>query len=165
MKQKSLEIQLEQAKAAQQAEILRMEMEKNETLTAVCTTLKERETALQGQIEIYASKYSEFQDTLTQTNSMFDTYQKQIKLMTKREKDLETERVALLKKTSSMDLVLVQLHVEKDSLQGKYDKLSDLCKLLQKERKEMNAKLRSYEGRDDASTTVIEESVESLKVE
>lgn len=87
MKHKQLELQLSEAKMAQQMVAAAEEKENSlaerqyllsETLEQQkrCEMLTQQETELKGQLSMYSDKFEEFQQTLTRSNQVFSTFKK-----------------------------------------------------------------------------------------
>ena len=89
MKHKHLELQLSEAKLAQQ-EVAAAEDKENslaerqyllaETLEQQkrCEQLTMHEADLRGQLSLYSEKFEEFQQTLTKSNEVFSTFKKEM---------------------------------------------------------------------------------------
>lgn len=87
MKHKQLELQLCEAKMAQQMVAAAEEKENSlaerqyllaETLEQQkrCEMLTQQETELRSQLSMYSDKFEEFQQTLTRSNQVFSTFKK-----------------------------------------------------------------------------------------
>lgn len=89
MKHKQLELQLVEAKMAQQSVSAAEDKETSlterrlllaETLEQQkrCELLTQQEADLRGQLSLYSDKFEEFQKTLTKSNQVFGTFKKEM---------------------------------------------------------------------------------------
>ena len=89
LKHKQLEVQLVEAKMAQQtvsaAEDKETSLTERRMLLAEsleqqkrCEELTQQEAELRGQLSLYSDKFEEFQKTLTKSNQMFSTFKKEM---------------------------------------------------------------------------------------
>ncbi len=87
LKQKQLELQLQETKMAQQLALVAEEKESSlaerqfllaETLQQQkkCELLTQQEVELRGQLAMYSEKFEEFQQTLTKSNHVFSSFKK-----------------------------------------------------------------------------------------
>eukprot|EP00128_Syssomonas_multiformis_P009696 Colp12_sorted_trinity150504_noHs@2509 len=125
LKAKELEYQLSEAKLMQHTAM------RNESLR--------REQELRNEIAVYGERFEQFQDTLSKSNEVFDTFKKEIEKMTKTIKKYEKENVALKAKSDQLNRNLLDMaeeqarsNQEKANLQAKLTRLENLCRALQK---------------------------------
>lgn len=149
-KHKQLELQLAEAKMAQQN--LKFNEDKEKTLTEnqlltkqvveykkQCEILTKQEAEMKSQLATYAERFEEFQKTLNKSNEVFSTFKKEMDKMTKTIKKLEKEKVTWKTKCENSNRSLVQMVDEREkqkkeitALRSKNDKLENLCRALHK---------------------------------
>lgn len=150
LKHKQLELQLAEAKMAQQH--LQFDEDKTRTLTEnqmlikqaqeykkQCEILTKQEMEMKSQLAMYAERFEEFQKTLNKSNEVFSTFKKEMDKMTKTIKKLEKEKTTWKTKCESSNRSLLQMVEEREkqktemaSLRTKNDKLENLCRALHK---------------------------------
>eukprot|EP01050_Picozoa_sp_SAG11_P000951 SAG11_NODE_37_length_21777_cov_4.523711_1_plen_363_part_00 len=164
-KAKGLEAQLLEAKLAQQTELAQQAVLRCEASTAAEAVAAKTEATLREQLAMYADKFSGFQDTLTSSNDMFNTFKKQMAKMTKTIKKLEKENAELRKKCSSTDVALINLTTEKaasakqvETLTTAKDRLGGLCRTLQQQLKEARDKIKELELQHSGETEPVGET-------
>lgn len=173
LKHKQLELQLCEAKLAQQmvaiAETKESNMAERQYLLAEtlekqkkCQELTEQEMELKGQLLIYSEKFDDFQKTLTKSNEVFSTFKKEMDKMSKTIGQLEKEATMWKTRYEKCNRNLLEMAEERirheeiiKGLKGKIQKLEKLCRALQTERNQLNHKLQESEKEKnvDESTT------------
>ncbi|EDO33513.1 predicted protein, partial [Nematostella vectensis] len=151
-KHKQLELQLAEAKMAQQNLVFnemkeKTLMEKQELLKDSLDYRKKyelmvlQEKELKTQATLYTEKFEEFQSTLTKSNEMFVTFKKEMDKMTKTIKKLEKENKTWKSRFEGTNRSLLEMlderaKMEKErlALSARNDKLESLCRAMQKER-------------------------------
>ena len=100
--------------------------------------LGKNEIELREQLQLYSDKFQGFQDTLTNSNEMFNNYKKEMEKMARTTKRLEKEKRELKSKSEATDASLIELANEKlamteqqDKLTKKNTQLESLCRTLQ----------------------------------
>ncbi|XP_031549409.1 alpha-taxilin-like [Actinia tenebrosa] len=147
---KQLELQLAEAKMAQQnlqftEQKEKSLMEKQELLQDSLDYRKrfeimvKQEKELKAQLALYTERFDEFQITLTKSNEMFQTFKTEMDKMTKTIKKLEKENKTLKSRYENTNRSLLAMleergNMEKEiiSLKGKNSKLENLCRAMQK---------------------------------
>jgi len=149
-KHKQLELQLAEAKMAQQH--LQFDEEKKKTLTEnqkliqqameyqkQCEILTKQEAEMKSQLAMYAERFEEFQKTLNKSNEVFTTFKKEMDKMTKTIKKLEKEKNTWKTKCESSNRSLLEMVDEREKLKNemaglrsKNEKLENLCRALHK---------------------------------
>ncbi|CAH3032353.1 unnamed protein product [Porites lobata] len=167
-KHKQLELQLAEAKMAQQH--LQFDEDKKKTLSEnqilikqaqeykkQCELLTKQETEMKSQLAMYAERFDEFQKTLNKSNEVFSTFKKEMDKMTKTIKKLEKERNTWKSKCESSNHSLVQMVDEREklknevsALRSKNEKLENLCRALHKGAKETSTDIDQTKGANAA---------------
>ncbi|XP_029205373.2 alpha-taxilin-like [Acropora millepora] len=149
-KHKQLEVQLAEAKLAQQN--LQFEEDKRKTLAEnqllikqaqeyqkQCEILTKQEAEMKSQLTLYAERFEDFQKTLNKSNEVFSTFKKEMDTMTKTIKKLEKERNIWKSKFDSVNRSLLQMVEEGEKrksemsvLRVKNERLEKLCRALHK---------------------------------
>ncbi|XP_015752477.1 PREDICTED: alpha-taxilin-like isoform X2 [Acropora digitifera] len=149
-KHKQLEVQLAEAKLAQQN--LQFEEDKRKTLAEnqllikqaqeyqkQCEILTKQEAEMKSQLTLYAERFEDFQKTLNKSNEVFSTFKKEMDTMTKTIKKLEKERNIWKSKFDGVNRSLVQMVEEGEKrksemsvLRVKNERLEKLCRALHK---------------------------------
>lgn len=148
----NLESQLNDAKLAKahvestiEKEILLKEKQKalGEVLTTKKTLveLEQRENLLKQQLNLYTSKYDQFQSSLQKSNDMFGTYKSELDKMAKRIKQLEKEAYEWRSKYEKCNRAMLNMVTDKQA-QDEYvqrsarqlAQLQKLCRTLQADR-------------------------------
>lgn len=168
LKHKLLELQLSEAKMAQQMVAAAEEKENSlaekqyllaETLEQQkrCEMLTQQETELRGQLAMYSDKFEEFQQTLSRSNQVFSTFKKDTDRMSKTINALEKEVGLWKARYDKASLTLMETTEEKSSLEAtvktlktKTDKLERLCRAMQAERTKLRDEMKALK---DTSTT------------
>ncbi|XP_065176274.1 alpha-taxilin-like [Sycon ciliatum] len=166
-KQKQLEVQLCEAKLAQQAMFAAEEKERSlaekqmllsETAEKQrkCEALTQQEVELRSQLSLYTEKFEEFQKTLTKSNEVFATFKKEMDKMTKTIRKLEKETTMWRTRWENSNRSLLEMVEERTirektlhGLQAKSERLERLCRALQTERTEFARQLKASQ---EAST-------------
>eukprot|EP00741_Cyanophora_paradoxa_P017349 tig00020961_g16759.t1 len=146
LKTKDLEQQLWQAKFQQQKELADQEAVKAAAYKEQAATLVKTEQELRSQLQMYGEKFEQFQETLTKSNEVFNTFKKEMEKMSKTIKQLEKENTSLKDKCQKSDITIIEMIEEKTSSQKKFEtlkaqkeKLEGLCRTLQERQKKQAA--------------------------
>ncbi|KAG9348907.1 hypothetical protein JZ751_029224 [Albula glossodonta] len=163
-KHKELQQQLVDAKLQRTTELMREVEEKHQRERDFllkeatesrhkCDLMKEQEFQLKQQLSLYMDKFEEFQTTLAKSNEVFTTFRQEMEKMTKKIKKLEKEMMLWRTKWENNNQALLQMAEEKTvrdkhykALQGKLERLENLCRALQKERNDLNQTLEGMQG-------------------
>lgn len=175
LKHKQLEVQLVEAKMAQQtvsaAEDKETSLTERRMLLAEtleqqkrCEQLTQQEADLRGQLSLYSDKFEEFQKTLTKSNQVFGTFKKEMDKMSKTIGTLEKEMLMWKGRyekcnKSLLEMTQERIVVEENTrlLRSKNDKLEKLCRALQAERNQLRKQDKPQEvereshGKDEPS--------------
>ncbi|XP_059619825.1 alpha-taxilin [Phlebotomus argentipes] len=121
--------------------------EKHEMLTELKKTRQQlvdvqlKEKLLKEQLDLYTTKYDEFQNSLTKSNSIFGTYKAELEKTSKKIVKLEKERNEWRIKFEKSNVALLEMASDKqlkDQILNKttrqLDQLQKLCRFLQADR-------------------------------
>ncbi|ALC47466.1 CG5886 [Drosophila busckii] len=157
-----LESQLNQAKlskaqveAAMEREILTKEnqigLEKLLKAQHAIKELTDREVQLKDQLNIYTSKYDEFQQSLQKSNEVFSSYKVELEKMSKHTKKIEKDALGWRQKYEKANAQVIELATEKqmrdqhsERLQKQVEQLQKLLRALQLERTTLHQTLREH---------------------
>jgi chromosome segregation ATPase len=176
LKQKHLELQLYEAKLAQQvvaiAEIKESNLVERQYLLAEtmqkqkrCEELAIQEVELKGQLSLYSGKFEEFQSTLNKSNEVFSSFKKEMEKMSKTIAELEKESQMWKSKYEKCNRSLLEMadeHIQNTeaikSLKAKNEKLEKLCRALQTERTQLSQKIKELQPSDTGEITASEDN-------
>eukprot|EP01117_Protostelium_nocturnum_P017889 TRINITY_DN7366_c0_g1_i1.p1 TRINITY_DN7366_c0_g1~~TRINITY_DN7366_c0_g1_i1.p1 ORF type:complete len:382 (+),score=146.21 TRINITY_DN7366_c0_g1_i1:137-1282(+) len=146
LKAKDLEIQLHEAKLSQQNHYSQQSTNQIQLLEDKVVSQAKNEKDLRSQLSLYAEKFEQFQETLTKSNDIFNTFKLEMEKMTKAIKKKDKEVAELKEKCKQTDVALINFAEEKQvtkkqiqQLTTQKKKLEELCRALQGERKATNA--------------------------
>ncbi|XP_019427785.1 PREDICTED: alpha-taxilin isoform X2 [Lupinus angustifolius] len=142
LKQKSLELQLADLKIKQHEERLAQEQSQMKLYAEKVSELLASEKNLRLQLATDGDKFQQFQDALSKSNEVFETFKQEIEKMAKSIKELKKENQFLKSKSEKSDVTLIELVDERERLKkqlektkNQKEKLESLCRSLQAERK------------------------------
>lgn len=145
IKKKTLELQLAEVKLQQQLEASCQEQAKVKLYTEQISQLLETEKNLRLQLAADGEKFQQFQETLTKSNEVFESFKKEMEKMAKTIKDLNRENNFLKRKCEKTDVSLIELVDEREKVKkqlektkNQKEKLESLCRSLQAERKQQS---------------------------
>ncbi|KAF8021891.1 hypothetical protein BT93_G2126 [Corymbia citriodora subsp. variegata] len=143
LKQKSLELQIADLKIKQHEEKVIQEQSQMKVYAEQVSQLLETEKNLRLQLTADGEKFQQFQDALSKSNEVFETFKQEIEKMAKSIKDLKKENAFLKDKCQKSDITLIELVDERErskkqmeKLKNQKEKLESLCRSLQAERKQ-----------------------------
>ncbi|XP_005361044.1 beta-taxilin [Microtus ochrogaster] len=155
LQQKLVDAKLEQAQEMMQEAEERHRREKEYLLSQAAEwklqakVLKEQETVLQAQLTLYSGRFEEFQSTLSKSNEVFATFKQEMDKTTKKMKKLEKDTATWKARFESCNKALLDMIEEKALRAKEYEcfvmkiqRLENLCRALQEERKELYKKIR-----------------------
>ncbi|XP_021511797.1 beta-taxilin [Meriones unguiculatus] len=155
LQQKLVDAKLEQAQEMMQEAEERHRREKEYLLNQAAEwklqakVLKEQETVLQAQLTLYSGRFEEFQSTLTKSNEVFATFKQEMDKTTKKMKKLEKDTATWKARFENCNKALLDMIEEKALRAKEYEcfvmkiqRLENLCRALQEERKELYKKIR-----------------------
>ncbi|CAF4027219.1 unnamed protein product [Rotaria sp. Silwood2] len=161
LKKKELELRLTEASLEkshavlnERTELIKQERQVSEAeqllLYRKCEELARSELSLRTQLKVYTERYQEFQNAIQQSSQMVTSCHTEIERMGKKIQILEQERndfrnqweiAEKNQRKSNEDMKLMEK--EKRQLDIKLDKLDRLCRTLQQERSELQAKIKN----------------------
>ncbi|XP_005065791.1 beta-taxilin isoform X2 [Mesocricetus auratus] len=155
LQQKLVDAKLEQAQEMMQEAEERHKREKEYLLNQAAEwklqakVLKEQETVLQAQLTLYSGRFEEFQSTLSKSNEVFATFKQEMDKTTKKMKKLEKDTATWKARFENCNKALLDMIEEKALRAKEYEcfvmkiqRLENLCRALQEERKELYKKIR-----------------------
>ncbi|XP_065838166.1 alpha-taxilin-like [Oscarella lobularis] len=163
MKQKQLELQLSDAKLAQQSLLLAevrqrhtaektLLVEQSAAYQKRCEELLAQEVDLKSQLAVYTEKFDEFQKTVSKSNEAFSSFKSQMEKMSKTVKKQEKEAKMWRSRWEASNQSVMKMTEERAGhekvvidLKGRIEKLEKLCRALQKERNDLRSQIREQE--------------------
>ncbi|XP_076783035.1 beta-taxilin [Arvicanthis niloticus] len=162
LQQKLVDAKLEEAQEMMQEAEERHRREKEYLLNQAAEwklqakVLKEQETVLQAQLTLYSGRFEEFQSPLTKSNEVFATFSRKwigeyflSMNTTKKMKKLEKDTATWKARFENCNKALLDMIEEKALRSKEYEcfmmkiqRLENLCRALQEERKELYKKIR-----------------------
>ncbi|CAO2628392.1 Txlnb [Lemmus lemmus] len=155
LQQKLVDAKLEEAQEMMQEAEERHRREKEYLLNQAAEwklqakVLKEQETVLQAQLTLYSGRFEEFQSTLSKSNEVFATFKQEMDKTTKKMKKLEKDTATWKARFENCNKALLDMIEEKALRAKEYEcfvmkiqRLENLCRALQEERKELYKKIK-----------------------
>lgn len=142
-KRRELETQMVGLRLSEQEQLYKQEATRLSAQTAEYETLSNSETILQQQLKTYGDKFSQFQDTLSKSNKVFEKYKRERNRLQRKVETLEKENVTLKEKNEKKNATAVR---DGDRLLKEKDELEKQSKVLLAEKKELQAKLDQLRG-------------------
>ncbi|KAM9354041.1 taxilin beta b [Pholidichthys leucotaenia] len=159
LKEKLLETKLAQAnmilKEAEEAHKLEKQqlLKQAAEYKLLVNAMKEQEIDMKAQLDTYSKKFDEFQGTVSKSTSVYSSFKQDMDRMAKKMKKLEKECQSWKSRfdgcnKSLIDMVADQAIKEKELelLSIKNQKLENLCRALQEERKSLYTKVQQDSG-------------------
>ncbi|XP_037602462.1 taxilin beta b [Sebastes umbrosus] len=122
--------------------------------------MKEQESDTKIQLDMYSKKFDEFQGTVSKSNSVYTGFKQDMDKMTKRMKKLDKECQSWKTRFDSCNKSLLDMVSDKaikekefELINIKNQKLENLCRALQEERKSLSEKVQGAGSQPDISTT------------
>nr|XP_057912776.1 taxilin beta b [Doryrhamphus excisus]XP_057912777.1 taxilin beta b [Doryrhamphus excisus] len=158
LKEKLLDTKLTQAnmllKEAQEKHKLEKELLLQQTAEykTKMKLLKEQETDMKAQLDVYSQKFDEFQGTVSKSNSIYSGFKQDMDKMAKKMRKLEKECQSWKSRFDGCNKSLLDMVADKavrdkelELLALKNQKLENLCRALQDERKSLYEKVQAAE--------------------
>eukprot|EP00602_Paraphysomonas_sp_CaronLab_P011709 CAMPEP_0185040100 /NCGR_PEP_ID=MMETSP1103-20130426/37763_1 /TAXON_ID=36769 /ORGANISM="Paraphysomonas bandaiensis, Strain Caron Lab Isolate" /LENGTH=377 /DNA_ID=CAMNT_0027579265 /DNA_START=76 /DNA_END=1206 /DNA_ORIENTATION=- len=150
---KNLELQLAQAKKAQETQLLKQERARGEAYRADITHLSSSKAELKAQLALYSDKFDNFQEALNKSQGMFSQFEDKMQSMADTVCKLEGENARLRQECNRLDCTLVN-QVEKkidvtkrlEKLTKEKEKVAAECRRLQLQRGSITEKLSKLKG-------------------
>ncbi|XP_034015694.1 taxilin beta b [Thalassophryne amazonica] len=112
--------------------------------------MKEQEIDMQVQLDMYSKKFDEFQGTVSKSNSVYSSFKQDIDKMAKKMKKLEKECQSWKGRFDSCNKNLIDMVADKALKEKEFEliiiknqKLENLCRALQEERKSLHEKVQA----------------------
>ncbi|KAG5265815.1 hypothetical protein AALO_G00246690 [Alosa alosa] len=155
LQQKLLETKLSQAnlllKEAEEKHKIEKELLLKQTAEARLTVklLREAENDMKAQLAVYSEKFDEFQGTVSKSSGVYASFKQDMDKMSKKMRKLEKEANGWKSRFDGCNKALVDMVSEKvvrdkeiELMTTKNQKLEQLCRALQEERKSLHQKLQ-----------------------
>ncbi|XP_051579082.1 beta-taxilin-like [Myxocyprinus asiaticus] len=170
LQQKLLETKLTQANLMLKDSEERHKREKEHLLKQTAEAkihvklLKEQETDMKTQLAVYSEKFDEFQGTVSKSNGVYASFKQDMDKMAKRMKKLEKEAMAWKSRFDGCNKALVDMVTDKALKEKEFEhftlknqKLENLCRALQDERKTLQQKLQGSQQSGVDATVATEQ--------
>uniref|UniRef100_A0AAX7SLA4 Taxilin beta b n=1 Tax=Astatotilapia calliptera TaxID=8154 RepID=A0AAX7SLA4_ASTCA len=154
LKEKLLETKLAQANMLLKEAEEKHKLEKDHLLKQAAEyklqvkVMKEQEIDMKAQLDMYSKKFDEFQGTVTKSTSVYSSFKQDMDKMAKKMKKLEKECQSWKTRFDGCNKNLIDMVADKaikekefELLTIKNQKLENLCRALQEERKSLYAKV------------------------
>ncbi|XP_053488128.1 taxilin beta b [Ictalurus furcatus] len=178
LQQKLLETKLAQAKALLKDAEEKHKLERAHLLKQTAeaklqvTLMKEHETDMKGQLAVYSEKFDEFKGAVSQSSGVYASFKQDIDKMAKKMKKLEKEASSWKSRFDGCNKTLIEMVADKAVKEKEFElftlktqKLENLCRALQEERRSLYQKLQESQppgAAEDTATKV--EIAEEIKV-
>ncbi|KAF9359971.1 hypothetical protein BGX26_010899 [Mortierella sp. AD094] len=154
VKSKDLELELAQAKLEQQRKLAQQETAKVELLKSQLSAFTKTEAELRKQLNVYVEKFKQVEETLNKSNSLFQSFRREMEAMSKKGASLEKVNLAIRAKCDTMNKNILEMAEERTKHQQALDvanknrtKLEALCRALHAEKSVLRKSLDIYEAR------------------
>ncbi|KAF9986994.1 hypothetical protein BGZ75_001179 [Mortierella antarctica] len=168
VKSKDLELQLAQAKSEQHKQIALQGAAKVELLKSQLNAFSKTEAELRKQLNVYVEKFKQVEETLNKSNSLFQTFRKEMEAMSKKGSSLEKVNLAIRAKCDTMNRNILEMAEERTKHQNALEaadkkriKLETLCRALHAEKNAVRRSLDIYEARYPELAAAIQNGVEN----
>uniref|UniRef100_A0A3Q3KBM2 Taxilin beta b n=2 Tax=Monopterus albus TaxID=43700 RepID=A0A3Q3KBM2_MONAL len=173
LKEKLLETKLAHANIILKEEEEKHKLEKEHLLKIVeeyklqVKVMKEQETDMQSQLDIYSQKFDEFKGTVSKSNSVYSSFKQDMDKIAKKMKKLEKECQSWKNRFDGCNKSLVDMVADKAIKEKEFElviiknqKLENLCRALQEERKSLYEKVQGAGSPPDVNTEQTEKVLE-----
>uniref|UniRef100_A0A8C9TXH9 Taxilin beta b n=1 Tax=Scleropages formosus TaxID=113540 RepID=A0A8C9TXH9_SCLFO len=116
------------------------------------TLLKEQESGMKAQLNLYSEKFDEFQGTVTKSHDVYASFKQDIEKMSKKMKKLEKESNSWRTRFEGCNKALLEMAQEKTLKEKEFEvctqkiqKLEKLCRTLQDERRGLYQKVQELQ--------------------
>ncbi|KTG03777.1 hypothetical protein cypCar_00007820 [Cyprinus carpio] len=122
--------------------------------------LKEQETDMKAQLAVYSEKFDEFQGTVSKSHNVYASFKQDMDKMAKKMKKLEKEATAWKSRFDGCNKAVIDMVADKALKEKEFElitlktqKLENLCRALQDERKSLYQKLHGSQqpGAEDSA--------------
>ncbi|KAF9294859.1 hypothetical protein BGZ88_003240 [Linnemannia elongata] len=150
VKAKDLELQLAQAKLDRQNRASQEGAVKLDLLKSQLQESTKTEAELRKQLSVYVEKFKQVEETLNKSNTLFQTFRKEMEAMAKKGGRLEKVNVAIRAKCDTMNRNILEMVEERAKQQSAFDdankkllQLEALCRAFQAERAALREELHA----------------------
>ncbi|KAM9842278.1 taxilin beta b [Aulostomus maculatus] len=174
LKEKLLETKLTQANMIMKEAEEKHRLEKELLLKQVLECkkqvkiMKEQEMDLRSQLDMYSKKFDEFQGTVSKSNSVYSGFKQDMDKMAKKMRKLEKECQSWKTRFDGCNKSLVDMVADKALKEKEFElvtiknqKLENLCRALQEERKNLYEKVQGAGGHPEVTTAAAAEAAEA----
>ncbi|KAI5102473.1 taxilin beta b isoform 1 [Silurus meridionalis] len=182
LQQKLLETKLAQANALLKDAQEKHKMERAHLLKHTTeaklqvTLMKEQETNMKAQLDVYSEKFDEFRGAVSKSSGVYATFKQDIDKMAKKMKKLEKEASSWKLRFDGCNKTLIEMVADKAMKEKEFElftlkiqRLENLCRALQEERRSLYQKLQESqppEAAEDTATKVeVAEEIKSVHQE
>ncbi|XP_045918276.1 taxilin beta b [Micropterus dolomieu] len=128
--------------------------------------MKEQENDMKTQLDMYSRKFDEFQGTVSKSNTVYSGFKQDMDKMAKKMKKLDKECQSWKSRFDGCNKSLIDMVADKAIKEKEFElitiknqKLENLCRALQEERKSLYEKLQGAGSQPDSNTTEPTEKV------
>ncbi|GAA6223250.1 beta-taxilin-like [Lates japonicus] len=164
LKEKLLETKLTQANMILKEAEEKHKLEKEHLLKQAAEyklqvkVMKEQEIDMKTQLDMYSKKFDEFQGTVSKSNSVYSGFKQDMDKMAKKMKKLEKECQSWKTRFDGCNKSLIDMVADKAIKEKEFElvtiknqKLENLCRALQEERKSLYEKVQGAGGQPDVN--------------
>ncbi|XP_026195226.1 taxilin beta b [Anabas testudineus] len=155
LKEKLLETKLTQANMILKETEEKHKLEKEHLLKQAAEyksqvkLMKEQENDMKNQLDMYSKKFDEFQGTVSKSNSVYSSFKQDMDKMAKKMKKLDKECLSWKTRFDACNKNLIDMVADKAIKEKEFElvtiknqKLENLCRALQEERKNLYVKVQ-----------------------
>lgn len=149
---KDLEVQLNEAKIAQQLQLTQAAEQQLVFLKQRSAQLLSKEATLRGQLASYREKHGQFDDTLAKSAAFLSTYRTEKEAMLRKIDQRQAENQQLKQQCDQAAAAMAKLVEERaeqlqaqQTLKTRIARMEGLCRVLERERDELRTQLRALD--------------------
>ncbi|MCI4382557.1 hypothetical protein PGIGA_G00016190 [Pangasianodon gigas] len=182
LQQKLLETKLAQANALLKDAEEKHKLERAHLLKQTAeaklqvTLMQEQETDLKAQLAVYSEKFDEFKGAVSKSSGVYASFKQDIDKMAKKMRKLEKEASSWKSRFDGCNRALIEMVADKAVKEKEFElftlktqKLENLCRALQEERRSLYQKLQesqpSRAAEDTATKVEVEEEIKGIHQE
>ncbi|XP_053365947.1 taxilin beta b [Clarias gariepinus] len=179
LQQKLLETKLAQANAVLKDAQEKHKLERAHLLKQTAeaklqvTLMKEQETDMKAQLSVYSEKFEEFKGAVSNSSGVYSSFKQDIDKMAKKMKKLEKEASSWKSRFDGCNKTLLEMVADKAVKEKEFElftlkiqKLENLCRALQEERKSLYQKLQENQppgaAEDKATKVDVAEEIKDM---
>ncbi|XP_008310979.1 taxilin beta b [Cynoglossus semilaevis] len=165
LKEKLLETKLQQANMILKEVEEKHKLEKEHLLKQAAEykvqvkVMREQEVDMKNQLDMYSKKFDEFQGTVSKSNTVYSGFKQDMDKMAKKMKKLEKECQSWKTRFDGCNKSLIDMVADKAIKEKEFElvtvknqKLENLCRALQEERKSLYEKVQGTAGQSGVTT-------------